>query len=863
MDNNENEVMCSYMVTAKMKKVWAVQLDLLRVFKEFCENHQLRYFLWSGTLLGAVRHKGFIPWDDDIDVAMPRKDYEAFKRLAAAELEEPYALHTNENDPGVFRGSMCRLRNSNTTGVEYPDIERLCNWGIWIDILALDCVYENEEKRREQLRKIAIYKRLCLIQTYGEGRPEFQGLPKHKKIAYRMIIKKAGRDKLLEGYEKACGDCPEAEGYYIRPFTTAFDANDYQVFYRQDFDDVIQMPFEDMELAVPAGYDRLLVMMKGNYMEYPPEEQRKPRHEGIYDTDTPYRVYQHRLAETFRGIEGKTIAIFGAGNMFEDYMRRYGKRFRPSYIIDNGRTKWGRPIHGIMVCCPDKLREIPKDKLRVIICNIYYREIAKQLEEMGIEDYYLHIENKYWLNDILFPARLEKQWNLETVGRAMVQMALDMEMGYRIRVDNGMMEKADDIWMASFKLYHAFSGSYLQMYGEEYQYGVATYSKQIDGTYIYSYCYQQEENWTTYNHDYHEDRLRSGSYYFDDERYFRVCVRRKDGMPIPETVKDHLEQILTFHTMEEEYQEKSWFAEEIRDTATAVLEKKKAGKTLTLAVVTDTHFVTGGLWEDTLHNLQSVNDQAGYDGIVHLGDITDGMVPKKYTIEYVQKVKSDLKEMGCPLYLTVGNHDSNYFHGNHDVLSDEEQYELYFSDLPEEAVKCGNKLWYYADKPELRLRMLYLSSFDYRETVRYGFSEEELEWVDETLSCTPEGYAILVFAHVPPLSEIHFWSDEIRNGEKLIEILEEHNHRGKLRIMAYVHGHNHGDMLYRKREIPIISLGCNKCEYFVDKKPEGSITYKRKPGTVSQDLWDVMVVNPDENQIDFIRFGAGENRNVK
>ena len=81
--------------------------------------------------------------------------------------------------------------------------------------------------------------------------------------------------------------------------------------------------------------------------------------------------------------------------------------------------------------------------------------------------------------------------------------------------------------------------------------------------------------------------------------------------------------------------------------------------------------------------------------------------------------------------------------------------------------------------------------------------------------------------------------------------------------MAYVHGHNHADQIYEKRDFPIISLGCNKCEYFVDKKPKGSITYERKLGTVSQDLWDAMVINTDQNQIDFIRFGAGDDKCIR
>ena len=81
--------------------------------------------------------------------------------------------------------------------------------------------------------------------------------------------------------------------------------------------------------------------------------------------------------------------------------------------------------------------------------------------------------------------------------------------------------------------------------------------------------------------------------------------------------------------------------------------------------------------------------------------------------------------------------------------------------------------------------------------------------------------------------------------------------------MAYVCGHNHADQIFYEKRFPIVALGCNKCEYFKDKKPEGSCTYERRVGTVSQDLWDVMVVNPEENRIDFVRFGAGEDKIIK
>ena len=110
----EEEVRCGYTVSVEMKKLWAVELDLLAEFDRVCRKHGLTYFVDSGTLLGAVRHKGFIPWDDDIDVAMFREDYRKLPRIAAQEFQHPYFFQTPFTDPGLVMGGS-RLRNSDTT----------------------------------------------------------------------------------------------------------------------------------------------------------------------------------------------------------------------------------------------------------------------------------------------------------------------------------------------------------------------------------------------------------------------------------------------------------------------------------------------------------------------------------------------------------------------------------------------------------------------------------------------------------------------------------------------------------------------------------------------------------------------------
>ena len=106
------EVRCDYLVTEEYKKIWAVEIDLLLKLDSICRKHGLRYFLMYGSLLGAVRHGGFVPWDDDLDVIMPRDDYEKLQSLAS-EFEHPYFLQNPYTDSESFF-SNTRLRNSNT-----------------------------------------------------------------------------------------------------------------------------------------------------------------------------------------------------------------------------------------------------------------------------------------------------------------------------------------------------------------------------------------------------------------------------------------------------------------------------------------------------------------------------------------------------------------------------------------------------------------------------------------------------------------------------------------------------------------------------------------------------------------------------
>lgn len=134
-----------YVASAEMKEVQAIELDLLRRFLEYCQANNLRCWAEGGTLLGAVRHKGFIPWDDDVDLMMPREDYDRMcQTIGNKGIEAPYFLQTAYSDVDYHRGH-AQFRRSDTTAIRPSDCFQPFNQGIFIDIFPLEAVPDDQE----------------------------------------------------------------------------------------------------------------------------------------------------------------------------------------------------------------------------------------------------------------------------------------------------------------------------------------------------------------------------------------------------------------------------------------------------------------------------------------------------------------------------------------------------------------------------------------------------------------------------------------------------------------------------------------------------------------------------------------------
>lgn len=278
------EERCGFTVSAEMKKVWAVQLDLLERFQEVCHRHGLKFFASGGTLLGAIRHKGYIPWDDDIDIMMMRDDYEKLLAIAPQEFTAPYFFQTAWNDKNYSRGH-AQLRNSNTTAILAEEKDHFpFNQGVFIDIFPTDAVPDDETEREKQRKSIRLWEKLLNV-TVRYPANQYKSLKKSllhavaSLIPYRFFI---------EQKEKACTRY-NGQGMK-RVGLISFLADDDRLIFPADaFERIETVPFENITIDIPADYDTLLSHQYGDYMTM---KQENSYHGGIiFDAERSYLDY--------------------------------------------------------------------------------------------------------------------------------------------------------------------------------------------------------------------------------------------------------------------------------------------------------------------------------------------------------------------------------------------------------------------------------------------------------------------------------------------------------------------------------------------------------------------------------------------
>ena len=250
----------------------------LEAIDAVCREHGLRYYLWAGTMLGAVRHKGFIPWDDDMDICMPRPDYEQLISHWREWLPQPYEVIAPESDP-TYPYPFAKIEDASTTVLERPDFKFL--EGVYIDVFPIDGAPADEQKRKSHFKRYKFWRHLLFLR----GRDPF----KHGKGPRSWFPWLLHKIYSLEDLQN------KVKGYMTK---YPYDESDYVCDYDDGLRGVIEKrilgtpqvyPFEDKQFLGVEHYDEYLSNKYGDYMQLPPKEKQIQHHFFRLDLNRPYK----------------------------------------------------------------------------------------------------------------------------------------------------------------------------------------------------------------------------------------------------------------------------------------------------------------------------------------------------------------------------------------------------------------------------------------------------------------------------------------------------------------------------------------------------------------------------------------------
>lgn len=273
----------AFKITKERRDVWKIELRMLEEFKRVCKKHHLKYFAFGGTMLGAIRHKGYIPWDDDIDLAMLRSDYDKLREIADSEFKEPYFFQTDYNDR-LFRGH-AQLRNSDTTGVMISDINRNYNQGIFIDIFPLDEYPADDKLRKSQQRQLFIIGG-TLRNYYRDTNKASEKI--RRLLAGIIVWTHGGPSKYFAKYEKIARKYNGCGNGIVGALSVNYGKEvDYMK--EKGLHKFKEVPFEDTTISMPLTYDEILTQHFGDYMK----PSRAPNTHGdvYFSSKIPYKEF--------------------------------------------------------------------------------------------------------------------------------------------------------------------------------------------------------------------------------------------------------------------------------------------------------------------------------------------------------------------------------------------------------------------------------------------------------------------------------------------------------------------------------------------------------------------------------------------
>ena len=271
------------------RRIQEKMLDILVYFDRFCRENGLTFTLCGGTALGAVRHGGFIPWDDDVDVFMLREDYERLQELWERHADTSRYACVRSNESINIHHSATEIKDNNTTFINRHSVQSDIHHGLMIDVIPIDGVPASSWGRFRQMVDSMIY---CCF--------NFQRLPEHKgkltyyatKLALGVFRSAKVRYRIWKSAERRIARYGTENCEFVASFgegTSIMKMRFPTAWFRQP----ATMDFEGYPMPVPADVDAYLRISFGDYMQLPPEEDRVARHSAVFiDLDNSYTKYK-------------------------------------------------------------------------------------------------------------------------------------------------------------------------------------------------------------------------------------------------------------------------------------------------------------------------------------------------------------------------------------------------------------------------------------------------------------------------------------------------------------------------------------------------------------------------------------------